>query len=589
MLGPLTHRRGGASAGRRRRGSPASRRHVARSRLRVAGEERWVAVEDAGRLRDALGTPLPVGVPDAFLEPVRDPIGDLVARYARTHGPFTTADVAARLGLGPAVVEQALAPAGRVGPGRRRRVPARRHRHRVVRRRGAAHAAAPIARRAAQGGRAGAGRGAGLVPAGLAAGRQPAARSRGRAAGRRAAAGRAVPASALESLVLPARVQGYSPAMLDELCAAGEVLWRGHGSLPGGDGWVSLHLADSAYLTMPAPVAEAVATPVHQAVVDALAGGGAFFFRRLSDVVGAAGGQARGAGRRPGPGRDAVGPRVVRPRQQRHAGPAAHPGRRRWRRAQGSPRATPRGRYGRGRPAMPSRTGPPVAAGRWSLLPEVETDPTRRAASLAEVLLDRHGVVTRGAVAAERAPGGFAAVYRVLATFEETGRCRRGYFVEGLGAAQFALPGAVDRLRAVGASLERAGEDPRTGAGDSPRALVLAATDPANPFGAAVGWPGRGEDAGHKPGRKAGALVVLVDGRLVLYVERGGRTLLTWSDEPGLLQPAVDALSLAVREGQLGRLTVQRADGTGVLDSPLGRALEEAGFHATPRGLRLRG
>jgi ATP-dependent Lhr-like helicase len=194
---------------------------------------------------------------------------------------------------------------------------------------------------------------------------------------------------------------------------------------------------------------------------------------------------------------------------------------------------------------------------------------------------------------AERAPGGFAAVYRVLATFEEAGRVRRGYFVEGLGAAQFALPGAVDRLRAVGAALDRAGEEPvgrpRAGTPDVPRALVLAATDPANPFGAAVPWPRRpGEDAGHRPGRKAGALVVLVDGRLVLYVERGGRTLLTWAEDQAVLQPAVDALSLAVREGLLGRLTVERADGVGVLNSPLGLALEEAGFHATPRGLRLR-
>jgi ATP-dependent Lhr-like helicase len=220
----------------------------------------------------------------------------------------------------------------------------------------------------------------------------------------------------------------------------------------------------------------------------------------------------------------------------------------------------------------------------------VETDPTRRAATLAEVLLDRHGVVVRGAVQAERVPGGFAAVYRVLATFEESGRCRRGYFVEGLGAAQFALPGAVDRLRAVSAALERAGEAPvpRAAVPDVPRAVVLAATDPANPYGAAVPWPGRGEDAGHKPGRKAGALVVLVDGSLVLYVERGGRTLLTWADDPAVLQPAVDALSLAVRDGLLGRLTVERADGAGVLNSPLGLALEEAGFHATPRGLRLR-
>jgi ATP-dependent helicase Lhr and Lhr-like helicase len=367
------------------------------------------------------------------------------------------------------------------------------------------------------------------------------------------------------------------------------VLWRGHGSLPGADGWVSLHLADSAHLTMPAPEQAAVSTPLHHAVVDALAGGGAFFFRRLADVAGADGAvdgglddQALVAALWDLVWSGHVSNDTLAPLRTLVAGGGAHRGR----------RPTPRGRYGRGRPPMPSRTGPPVAAGRWSLLPEVETDPTRRAASLAEVLLDRHGVVIRGAVAAERAPGGFAAVYRVLATFEETGRCRRGYFVEGLGAAQFALPGAVDRLRAVGAALERSAEDPRATAPESPRALVLAATDPANPFGAAARWPARGaggDDPGHKPGRKAGALVVLVDGRLVLYVERGGRTLLTWAEDPRRLQPAVDALSLAVREGQLGRLTVERADGAGVLDSPLGRALEEAGFHATPRGLRLRG
>ena len=235
---------------------------------------------------------------------------------------------------------------------------------------------------------------------------------------------------------------------------------------------------------------------------------------------------------------------------------------------------------------MPSRTGPPTAAGRWSLLPEREPDPTRRAHALAETLLDRHGVVTRGPVVAERAPGGFAAVYRVLTAFEETGRCRRGYFVEGLGAAQFAMPGAVDRMRAMQSAAERRADcDPGT------PALVLAATDPANPYGAALPWPERpGEvPTGHKPGRKAGALVVLVDGDLVLYVERGGKSLLTWTDDLGRLQPAVDALALAVRDGSLGKLAVERADGEGILTSPLGHALEAAGFHATPRGLRLRG
>jgi len=254
---------------------------------------------------------------------------------------------------------------------------------------------------------------------------------------------------------------------------------------------------------------------------------------------------------------------------------------------------------------MPARSGPPSAVGRWSALPDREPDPTRRAHTLAETLLDRHGVVIRGAVMSERAPGGFAAVYRVLKAFEETGRCRRGYFVEGLGAAQFAVSGAVDRLRTMAAEAERYQQTSYEAAGPAAatsRALLLAATDPANPFGAALPWPARGEDAagsgagsgtgtGHRPGRKAGALVVLVDGELAVYVERGGRTLLTFTGEAGPLQLAVDALALAVRDGHLGRITVERADGVGVLgrgSSPLGTALESAGFHATPRGLRLR-
>ena len=181
-------------------------------------------------------------------------------------------------------------------------------------------------------------------------------------------------------------------------------------------------------------------------------------------------------------------------------------------------------------------------------------------------------------------PGGFAAVYRVLTAFEEAGRCRRGYFVEGLGAAQFASPGAVDRLRTGTPS----------GADDSPRAIVLASTDPANPYGAALPWPARhGDREGHRPGRKAGALVVLVDGALAVYVERGGKTLLSFDLRPEtspevFLRVAVEALALAVRDGWLGRLDVERADGGSVLQSPLGAALEAAGFRATPRGLRMR-
>jgi ATP-dependent Lhr-like helicase len=220
--------------------------------------------------------------------------------------------------------------------------------------------------------------------------------------------------------------------------------------------------------------------------------------------------------------------------------------------------------------------GPPTAAGRWSLLPEREPDPTRRLHAAAEQLLRRHGIVTRGAVMAEHVPGGFAGVYAVLKALEESGKCRRGYFVEGLGGAQFAVPGAVERLR--GQADQAAGQT-----------LVLAAADPANPYGAALPWPERdAERPGHRPGRKAGAVVVLVEGALVIYVERGGRTLLTYSEDSAALRPAVDALALAVREGMLGKLTVERSDGEGVFDTPVAAALAEVGFRPSTRGLRLR-
>ena len=348
-------------------------------------------------------------------------------------------------------------------------------------------------------------------------------------------------------------------------------------------------------------------TPLHSAVLEALSGGGALFFRMLSDRVG---------GLLDGPAptdaetadaiwdlvwaglltNDTLGPlRVLLgggpPRR------AAPPGR-----VSGSvPRPRPGGlsgrRYSFGRPSMPTRTGPPTVSGRWSLLPAMDSsgsredaDPTLRAHALALTLLERHGVLTRGAVAAERITGGFAAVYPVLRAMEEAGQCRRGYFVEGLGGAQFALPGAVDRMRALVDRPRSAGRGV-TAAHSAERAIVLAAADPAQPYGAALPWPDRpGETpSSHRPGRKAGALTVLVDGSLVLYVERGGRTLLSWTDDPERLAPSAVALAAAVRDGALGRLTVERADGDRAGgDSPLTQALEAAGFRPTPRGLRLR-
>ncbi|GAA3810612.1 ATP-dependent helicase [Nocardioides panacisoli] len=538
--------------------------------VRMAYGDAHAVVEDVARLRDGLGTPVPPGTPATFLEPVDDPLADLVGRYARTHGPFTVSDVATRLGLGPAVVRhtlQRLEAQGRVLTGEFRPTGAgeewcdaevlRRLRRRSLAR--LRHEIEPVeptalARFSAAWQHVGPGsKGLRGVDGVVRAVEQ--------------LAGAPVPASALESLVLPARVRDYEPAYLDELTATGEVLWAGHGPLPGTDGWVSLHLADQAHLTLPDPDGDAT-DELQAKVLEMLAPGGAWFFRQLSDAVRSKDDAALSAalwglvwsGRISG---DTLAPL----RALTNAGRPAHRSR----------RAAPR-------PGRVARSGPPETAGRWSLLPEIEDDATRRAHATAERLLDRHGVVTRGAVTSERVPGGFAAAYRVLSRFEESGRCRRGYFVEGLGASQFGTAGAVDRLRTFARPADGSADD-------KPAAVALAATDPANPYGAALSWPALPDDGGHRPGRKAGALVVLVDGRLVLYVERGGRTLLTWSDEPELLRPAAEALSTAARRGTLGRLTVERADGAPILGagpSPLREALDAAGFLATPRGLRIR-
>ncbi|MCW2713687.1 MAG: associated domain protein [Frankiales bacterium] len=592
-------------------------------RVRIASQERWVAVEDAGRLRDALGAALPVGVAEAFLEPVKDPVGDLVSRYARTHGPFHPTEVAARFGFGVAVVDGALArlsASGRVVHGEFRpggsgmewcdaEVLRSLRRRSLAKLRKEVEPVPPdaLARFLPQWQGVVGGRGDSISGS----------TSRGMDALVRAIEqlqGASVPASALETLVLPSRVAGYSPSMLDELTASGELLWAGQGSLPGNDGWVSLQLADTADLLL-APVSELSSTPLHERVLAELDGGSALFFRQLADRVESLDDTALSVALWDLVWSGHLTNDTLAPlRALLASGKTAHtqkraPVRQRSRSAYGS----------RGRPVMPTRSGSPAVAGRWSRLPERDTDTTRRTHALAEALLDRHGVVTRGAVMAERAPGGFAAVYTVLKAFEEAGRVRRGYFVEGLGAAQFAAPGAVDRMRALAAAApatdEPLWESPVPGGWeaspamarqrkrrDDARAVVLAATDPANPYGGALPWPERrapevteGEPGpaertgGHKPARKAGALVVLVDGALVLYVERGGKTLLSFRDDDSSLAPAVDALALAVRDGALGKMTVTKADGEAALTSPLGLALEQAGFRPTPRGLRLRG
>ncbi|MEU0137311.1 DEAD/DEAH box helicase [Streptomyces sp. NPDC006296] len=564
-------------------GLETSRRAI---RVRVGGAAHWAAVEDAGRLRDALGTALPVGVPEAFTEPVKDPLGDLLARYARTHGPFTSVQAASRFGLGTAVTDgalQRLAASGRVVQGefhpagigqewcdatvlrrlRRRSLAALRQELEPV---------PPAAL-------------AGFLPQWQHLGDHSLRGIDGLARAVEQLQGAPVPASALEKLILPSRVAGYTPALLDELTTAGEVVWAGAGALPGKDGWLSLYLADSAPLLLPPP-RPLEQTALHASLLTALSGGYGLFFRQIADQVRAtthpdctdpqladALWDLVWSGRL---SNDTLGPLRSLLGSGRTAGSTAHRAR----------RTVPRGRYGSLTPAArtASRTGPPTVSGRWSLLPPAEPEPTHRAHALARTLLDRHGVVTRGAVQAEGVEGGFSAVYRVLAAFEDSGQARRGYVVEGLGAAQFAMDGAVDRLRAASTARDRA--DP----GSAPRAQVLAAADPANAYGAALPWPESPDGAGHKPGRKAGALVVLVDGELTLYMERGGKSLLAWPTDPAdpALRAAAEALAAAARAGTLGTVTVERTNGASSLTSPLGTTLEAAGFLATPRGLRLR-
>ncbi len=543
----------------------------------IAGVRRGAAIEDAGRLRDAIGVALPVGIPTAFLEPLADPLGDLVARHARTHGPFTADAVAQRLGIGIAVARHTLQrlesqgrltsgfflPTSTAGAGddtewcdtevlRRLRMRS------LAAIRGSVE---PVPQDAY----------ARFLPVWQHITR-PLEGVDGVAAVVEQLAGVPIPASAWESLILPARVADYAPAMLDELTASGEVVWSGHGSLPGRDGWVALHPADALPLTLTAADDEIAPGSLDEQLLSALSAGGGYFAAQLRGLTGAENEQSvvealwrlTWAGRVSNdtfaPVRTLVG-----------GGSQAHR----------VARKAPRTRLYRGAAvrtvaaSVPPR--PPAIGGRWSLLPSPEADAALRATAAASLLLDRYGVVTRGAVQAEGLPGGFAQAYRVLAGFEEAGHCRRGYVVEKLGAAQFAASATVDRLREY------------AGLPDPPplRAVTLAATDPANPYGAALAWPAL-EGVGHRPGRKAGALVVLVDGALVLYLERGGKSALAFTGDEGEITAATRDLAATARARRLDTLTIEQVNGAFVHGTGWGRSLRDAGFVESPRGLTLR-
>lgn len=583
LLGPLTEAEIAARSTAAGLGPWLDGLYAARRILPVsyAGQHWWVGIEDIGRLRDAVGVAVPPGVPAAFTEASTDPLGELLARYARTRGPFATADAAARFGLGLRVADDALSRLGLA------------HRLirgeftgadgtdgqwcdaevlRILRRRSLAALRAqvePVSTAAY----------ARFLPAWQQVGGNISGID-GLASVIEQLAGAPLPASAVEPLIFGPRIRGYQPPMLDELLASGEVLWSGAGTLSGSDGWVVFHPAGTAALTLTAPAAVELGD-AHRAILDVLGepgdSRGAFFFRQFagdsaSDIEAATAalweliwaGWVSGdtfapvralltGGRRPG---------------SRSPATAAH-------RHRGRPRLS---RYAVAH--AQTRPSDPTVAGRWSALPAPEPDSTLRAHATAELLMNRYGVLTKGSVA-EHVQGGFAMLYKVLTGFEEAGRCQRGYFVETLGGAQFAAASTVDRLRSHADSVDRAQPDLN--------AVALAAADPANPYGAALPWPAT--EPGHRPGRKAGALVVLVDGALVTYLERGGRTLLTFGADADVLRAAAAALADLVGAARFSGILVEKINGVSVLEAPhteITEALLAAGFARTPRGLRLR-
>ncbi|HTN53939.1 MAG TPA: helicase-related protein, partial [Anaeromyxobacter sp.] len=542
--------------------------------LRIAAEERLVAVEDAARYRDALGVPLPPGLPEALLGPVPDPLAGLALRHARRHAPFTTADLAGRLGLAPAAVEpvlERLAAEGRIlegafrpgGSGREwcdPEVLRSLRRRSLARLREEVEPAEPRA----------------LARALLAWNGIP-----GKARGLEGLLdaverlqGAPLPASLLEREILPARVQGYLPGDLDALAAGGEVLWVGLEPLGERDGRIALYLAGALPRLLPPAAARPPAGEGRaRKILDHLARRGASFFPELHEAAG---------GGFPPETVDALwslawaGLVTNDTFQPLRAYAASTP-----RRAEGRRRA-PVG------PPRPRLSTPPEAGGRWTLVEARraagggEPTATEWSAATAQQLLARYGLVTRGAAAAEGLPGGFGAVYDVLRHLEESGRIRRGYFVSGVGAMQFAQPGALDLLRAS-----------RT-PGERPEVVRLAAADPASAWGGLLDWPELQEAGARRPARAAGAQVVLVDGALGAYFARGLRQLLAWLPEEEPDRSRVGAavaseLSAAAREA-LGRgegVLIEEVNGVAAASHALAGFLEAAGFSAAADGLRL--
>ncbi|AIT60531.1 ATP-dependent helicase [Corynebacterium doosanense] len=550
--------------------------------VRIGGRAHLAQVPDAPLLRDGLGVPVPPGVPAQQLT-ITDALEQLIARWSRTRGPFVLRDLAEAFGLGAGAAHQAMQPLIRDG-----RIIEGRYRQGVDEQEYCAAAVLKIIRS----------RSLAIARAQT----QPVSQSafarflpdwqQVAAVGQRAPlrgadgvftvveqlAGVRLPASAWESMVLPGRVGDYSPLHLDELTSAGEVLIVGAGTAGARDPWIMLLPADYAAELLP-DIEEEGLSMVQETVLDILRRGGGFHFQDIADQVPATPDELREAmwglvemG--------LVSPDGFAPVRARLAGgKTAHKAKRR----------PTRSRLRMGRAGIPRQQVPPDMVGRWALTPAGSTDATTRSLTRGETWLERYGVLTRGSVVAEAVTGGFALAYRVLSGFEQSGKAMRGYLVEGLGASQFSTPAIIDRLRAHADSPDVQGWP--SGSPD-PAVHVLAAADPANPYGASLPWPEQG------PSRAAGALVVLVDGLLLAHITRGGKTLTTFFGslpaglevgEEELVSVLVRALASVVSSGAMTPLTVEKMDGRAALESPLLPAMRAAGAALTPRGVRIGG
>ena len=538
--------------------------------IQVGGESRIVAAEDAARYRDAFGCNVPLGLPQAFTEPVPHPLESLAARFARTHGPFMAADIAHRwatpieriagaliaLEAADRIVHGEFRPGGVVREYCDADVLRQLRRRSLAMLRREVEPVEPEAyARFVQAWHGIPGERRGLESLVEALGQLQ---------------GAPLVASTLETELLASRLRSYRAADLDELCTAGDVVWVGAGAIGPADGRIRLYFADQfAAIDASLEAAEPPTGPLHDSIRAHLAAHGASFWNQLRaasadatdaellaalwDLVWA--GEVSN---------DSLAPlrALLSGGKSSRSSAAAH--------------------RGRPRPGRLTRIGPPAGAGRWSLVAPQRSPaptPTQAAHAAALQLLERYGVVTREAVLAEGVKGGYAAAYGVLKVLEERGHVRRGYFVAGLGAAQFALPGAVDRLRSA-----RDVPDPSLHPELVPAAVVLAATDPAQPYGAALDWP----QSPGRPSRTAGAVVVLRAGVPQAWFDRRSSHLVTFpASVDGIW---ADALATLVKDGRQRSIEVRKVDG-----APIDRkgaeaaALLAAGFVEGYRGFVLRG